>query len=682
MTFAGRVAFALALWGLIFALALSVVSGESLVATPSVSSSLVQTSPGSTPDVLVGKNTKGPYPLSWKSIQPESETIIVDGVFARRGVDYTIDYESGMVSFTKPIRSGSMAQAQYRLIAGKSVRNTGGLRLPIEMDILQRDSSSLRLVGLYKEADPNKTNSGMSVFGLAGNRNWGSATQLSSQFMVSSTDDTSNVSLLDRAALNFGAARSTSRFQLKTNYKRTGESFAGAKDYGLTSGVSTMDMSAAYAAGPRLTLSGGYAKTEDIAGADKGASKTTAQQTITYAGSGSQVALSHKSLDSSGLSGGQTQDINKIEASRTLGATATAVSVTTTNNKDAADNTSKETTSTVAVQAGPKLSVKGSYTEGSSSILGSSDSTKVGVTANPTDKISVSTDIRRASSDIAGDLTSTGVNLQTTPSKNLKMQANYLDKESSLLGAETARGVRVEGTPLRKLTMSAGYSERFRPGTQDITRDARLRYQPGTWLTLGGGAQATDSGGNISTITDVNAVLQPWQFVSISGLYKNREMYKVADSVDTVALGLSISAATRLKLTAGYQRNPEDANTGAPLAADNTTVGAETRIGSVSLSGGYTRKNDYALGSLAAEKKFGFGLPMFGHGLLSTGYKESEAYTGFLFETKTYSLGYTHNIGQDFNLMLSGSMTMAEMDNIPVNSRPDYEAQAKLGLRF
>ncbi|MDO8586940.1 MAG: hypothetical protein Q7T82_07850 [Armatimonadota bacterium] len=657
---------------------------EAAVSAPALASTPVQAPSELTNNVILGKNTKGPYFLSWKLIEPESETVTIDGLLARRGVDYNINYESGTMSFDKRLRVESIVQVQYRCQVGKSVPNTVGLSLPIEMSLLQRDSSSLRFTGLYKEADNRKPNSGVSVFGLMGSRNWGAGTHLSSQFLTSSGQDTPGTNgIWDRSAFKLGASRTGGRLQVKTGYERSGESFAGSKEYGLTGGNAIIDLSAVYSASNRLSFASAYNKVEDIAGADKGAAKTTSEQKISYAASSSSLGLTHKTSEASAASGTpRTQDMNKLEATHVFGSASAAASVTTSTVKDATtDNISKETTSALQVQAGGKVQVQGSHTE-SASAVGDADSTKVAVVATPTSSVKLSADYQQAASDVAGDLQSTGVRLEASPDKRVKLQANYLNKDSTLLGPETFSGVRVEASPTDKISLAAGLSEKLSSDVGDVTREARLQFQPGDWLRLRGGILTRDAGGEVSTVTDVNALLKPVEFLSLFGGYKSREMADPTASVDTVALDLSLNSSKYLKLSGSYQRNPEDEKTGQPLALDSTTVGAETKIGSLSLSGGYSRKSDYAVGSQMCERRLGLGLPVFGHGTLTTGIKRADAYLGYLSRTTTYSLGYTHRIGSSFNLMLSGSMMTSEAEQSAAINKPEYEAEAKLGVKF
>jgi hypothetical protein len=634
-------------------------------------------------DVLLGKNTKGPYLLSWKKIESESETVTVDGMAARRGSDYKIDYDSGAMSFDKPLRAESIAQVQYRCKDGKSTRNAAGLSLPIELSLLQRSSSSLRFMGLYKEVDPRKADSGVSILGLSGNRSWGPSTQFTSQFLVSSGEEGAKGSFLDRSAFKLTGARNAGRLQVKTAYEHNGGDFAGNKEYGLTGGNAVIDLSAAYAASARLSFSNSYNQVQNIAGAAKGSTRTIGEQRVAYAASGTAFAVSRKTNDVSAATGAlRAEETDRIEASHIAGKTTTNVSVATTTVKDTAtDSMSQETMTAFQVQAANKLQLQATQTQSNSDKLGSGDSTKVGFTADATDTVKVAANYQRASSDAAGDMASTGVNITVNPDKKIGLQANMTNSESSLTGSQATRGLSVQANPSAKIGVSAGISQQVNSTVSDVTRLAKVQMQPEAWLKIGGGILTREVGNNVSTITDINALLKPVDFLSVSGFYKNREMADPTASVDSMNLDLSLNTTKYFKFTGAYQRNPEDASTGQPLAMDNAAFDAETHVGTVSLTGGYARKTDRTLGALSAERRYGVGLPVFGHGLFTGGYRVSDASAGYLYRTATFSLGYTHKAG-DFDLSLGGSMTRAEQEQMQFGQKPDIEAQAKVGLKF
>ena len=63
--------------------------------------------------VGIGDGTTVAFNLRRQTILPSSEVIHLDGMPAVRGVDYTINYDLGLVTFTKPPTNGTTIEAEY-----------------------------------------------------------------------------------------------------------------------------------------------------------------------------------------------------------------------------------------------------------------------------------------------------------------------------------------------------------------------------------------------------------------------------------------------------------------------------------------------------------------------------------------------------------------------------------------
>lgn len=97
-------------------------AAQQTVNTPAALSG-VDSSQFSYTDVFIGRNTRGPYLLSWKGVRARSERVIVDGKTLRRDEEYTIDYAAGTLVFHQPLRKESMAQVTYEVDPSKAQRN-------------------------------------------------------------------------------------------------------------------------------------------------------------------------------------------------------------------------------------------------------------------------------------------------------------------------------------------------------------------------------------------------------------------------------------------------------------------------------------------------------------------------------------------------------------------------------
>src|SRR5947209_5230029 len=61
-------------------------------------------------DIFVGKNAAGPYLLSWRMIEPNSETVTAGTSRFTRDIDYSLDALSGVLKFTRPLRTNQIAR--------------------------------------------------------------------------------------------------------------------------------------------------------------------------------------------------------------------------------------------------------------------------------------------------------------------------------------------------------------------------------------------------------------------------------------------------------------------------------------------------------------------------------------------------------------------------------------------
>jgi len=65
-------------------------------------------------NVGTGDGTTTTFYLQNPPLEEESETIYIDGVAQTRDVDYTIDYETGQITFTNAPPSGAVITADYQ----------------------------------------------------------------------------------------------------------------------------------------------------------------------------------------------------------------------------------------------------------------------------------------------------------------------------------------------------------------------------------------------------------------------------------------------------------------------------------------------------------------------------------------------------------------------------------------
>jgi len=278
------------------------------------------------------------------------------------------------------------------------------------------------------------------------------------------------------------------------------------------------------------------------------------------------------------------------------------------------------------------------------------------------------------------DESARAVKLSTTVLKNTSVSLDWGQKESDVKGPEEFEGIRVETSPIDKLKVGGGLSQRQTADARDVNKEASLQVQPFGHTTIGGAYKETESNGQVvARVSEVSATTKPSDFISFAGAWKDRETVSQED-VDSLNLLLKLDTGGFLEFTGAYVTNPEDKK-GVILRQNSQTLGMKTDFGKLKLKGAYTLNDLYLAGTRGETRELGMDYRLSCNSLLTTGYSLAEQQEAYLLRTSVYSLGYIHNIGSRMNLYLGGKMTTYEKDRITL-SEPEYEAEARLGLKF
>lgn len=690
----------------------SVVSG--------ISSSLQEGSDTVT-DIFVGKGTRGPYSLNWKQIDEDSEAVVMNGVKLRKGQDYNIDYKGGVVAFMQALSNGTIARVTYRYTRGKAVQNNASISIPLNLTLMQKTGRSLGITGLLKQGDGTSANPGASVFGLNMATGIGSISKLTSQFMMSSQDDTGNGEkgdFWDRAAMNLGNEAKYGDLQVKTSFIRTGQNFAGAKEYNLKAGDQLLDLSAAYNAGSTVSAFMSMKETDRVGGADKGVSNSLLEQRIVFSlPKAPKMSLTRNVSEKESTTGEVTQrsEVSKLLLEQNFGKTtsASAFMETAEVKNGASEDTIRTSqinfnvTPTAKVNFASQLVLRDSEQQGESTSINmnmnaapsknvkvalgfsqldaqnqhTSQNTNLLITALAAPGVNVEATYNLKSVDVQGDVTTAGMKVNAAVNPNMSIKTSLMNRDSTNAGSEQNRDISLETKPLNNVNLSLGLGKKETLGQSDTSRNLRMELKPYSHTTIGTGYRYVENGAMDTTIQDYTLKTKPVSFLEFSGFYKTRDVTGVAD-LDTMALQWKLDPVAWFKLNGQYTRNPEDANSGAVLRYDTRTFGVETTLGILSLRGGYTSKDEYTIGREAIEKTLGLSVKMFGHGRLTTDMKIADLLQAVDTSTVTYTLGYSHNVGSDFSLSLSGRMTQYEQEQVMLKDQTEYQANLKVGVHF
>lgn len=200
-------------------------------------------------DICFGNGTPGPFPLSWKHILAGTESVTVNGLPQLRGLDYTLDADSGVITFTRDLPVRSVAAVTYEPDPSQAQRNDNGRTIPLSVDLLRGEHGYFSLNALGRQG--RDTNGGVTLgvgAGWQGSRN----TQLSSHFfytpVTAALSDKGSDGVADSSVkrMGFSVAGSTTAADwalFSFGFSRAGVSLENAGDDSLRAGQQTLTLS-------------------------------------------------------------------------------------------------------------------------------------------------------------------------------------------------------------------------------------------------------------------------------------------------------------------------------------------------------------------------------------------------------------------------------------------------------
>nr|MDQ2688053.1 porin [Armatimonadota bacterium] len=224
-----------------------------------------------------------------------------------------------------------------------------------------------------------------------------------------------------------------------------------------------------------------------------------------------------------------------------------------------------------------------------------------------------------------------------------------------------------------------------RQGSASVdSQEVRVALNPRPEIHLQTGLALKQTDQFQTTTATIGAVARPTSFLQFSALYRDRTApiadTAASDTLDTGTAKVTLTPVAGLRLTGTYAQNP-DTNGADPQRLAQRGVGLETSLGALSLTGGCDWSSQGQDSTDSAALRLGIGLRFSRALQLTGGYKQTltgqgDAATG----TSLYTVGLTHNLGDRFNL----SMTGAKAQPLgPANTAtPDYTANANLGMKF
>lgn len=230
-----------------------------------------------------------------------------------------------------------------------------------------------------------------------------------------------------------------------------------------------------------------------------------------------------------------------------------------------------------------------------------------------------------------------------------------------------------------------GYHGRFASYGESNFQDSlyRLEVKPHTLFALNGSLRQVDGIDTQRSLLGAGASVNPVRGVELLAAYRQPQLPSgglLPEGGKEVQLKLSPLAG--VKVFGGYNLRPEDRQ-GLLLDERHRTVGLETRLGSLALSGSRTRLDRIPTQGreqrtdVTATLAVGRGTQLFG------GLRLREAILGERLFGQSYRFGINQGLRSSFFLMLEGQVGwLTDGAGLRAVDPDDTRAQARLGIRF
>jgi hypothetical protein len=467
-------------------------------------------------DVVIGAGGAGPFALSWNNIAVASERVEVNGVPLLRGIDYTIDWTKGTITFARPLPANSAAHVTYLRQPGQSQPNQQSVDLPAAIPLGDLAGANLALAVRFQQdasAGPR------GVYGLRAGHT--GATKVDAAFFFSEAGATagrSDAGAGQASGWRIGAQRSYSQLDLAASLTRAQQGFSAPKDLPATAGMQTLNLAAKYRASRSLTARASVTDAEDIATASHATTRTTELGLAAKPLTGAEIDLSRTEAASEQTSGSVATITDRAQAKLALGRTTASASYQQSVTGDARSDTQSLR---VASSLRHGLSVVASHIESDSDTA------------------------HQRGSEV-------GLDVATWRQARLRAIAGARRGDT----VEDYHGVEATVKPAAQLTLSGAYKERDYGETMLNTRKAAVAVAPVKHLEIGGeyAENPEDDAGNVrqATSTKVRVATQ-LGIVGLSGSV-GREIAVAGDEQRAGEVRLSLKIAGAHNVYTGYRQ--------------------------------------------------------------------------------------------------------------------------------
>ncbi|MDE2125864.1 MAG: hypothetical protein KGJ62_04675 [Armatimonadetes bacterium] len=576
-------------------------------------------------DLILGRGISGPYTLTWRGLEPFTETVTRDSQTLMRGTDYDVDPDAGTITFVTPLGASDVARVIYEYDPLYASRNPGPPQVPLSLGI-----GGLTLTAQLHSGAAMGSAGSPTPFALTGSSQVFRGNTLSGGLFLNSGAGTvsqaGGLHLLDQANLH--------RLQLTLGYSAAGSRAAGGADPSLRPGAGVFTAAGTYSLLSGISLSAQQTSVTSIASAGSGAAVAPSTQrtvSLSLAPPKSATAL-QLSSSSSSTGGGATE---------------------TTSLSNTASLQQKFSPST---QAGLTFSNSQATTAQGGSATSRSQATGLSISSVVSPELNLS-----------GALGAT----QTAGTNGLN---DTLNITASPFGRN------------RSILLTAGMQDQYLPSGGSHSRSAILTL-PGLWrsrASLSGGIEANSGAAGNLTVGVLNANTQPFRYLSLQGGARLRFAAggpggSEPNALDSWDLGWTLAPSHGLSITGATAANPSSSDLSAQPGTTNS-LGMTANVGSVSLTGTYSAAS--AASSLARNLALALGVKFTRWDALSAGVSSQETFGSAYNGNVNYTFGFTHQLGSLFDLSLTGGMQTWSESGVPDPSRTALTGEAKIGIHF
>jgi hypothetical protein len=507
-------------------------------------------------DVVVGLGAPGPYALSWNNIAPASEQVEVNGVPLLRGVDYTVDWVKGTITFARPLAANSAAYVTYLRQPGQSQVNQPPVDLPAAIPLGEFAGTNVALALRYQQQPADGPR---GVYGIRAGH--GGATKIDAGLFFSDTGGSGKGESAGRAyGWRIGAQRNYSQLDLAASFARADRGFNAPHDLPASAGLETMNLAANYRPARNVTAKASLTSAQDIVNPDHPTTQTREYGLTAAPMRGANVSLGHTEVQGQAGSGSTATTTDSVQTSLSLGsATAAAAYGRSVAGESRSDTESLRLASTL----GRGLNLSASHSEARSDTI---------------------------------DQRGSEVALDVAASRQARLRA----VTGTRRGDEFVDYHGVEATlkPMDQLTFGGAYKERDYRDHQLDTRVASIAVSPLKRVEIGGeyARNPEDAQGNVQQATSTKVRLATQ--LGILGLSGSvaRQIAVAGDEQRAGEVRLSLTIASAHKLYTGYRQSEIIPLSGVATAATETyLLGYDYAVGSdfsLSLEGQLEQSRD------------------------------------------------------------------------------------------